>query len=117
MAITADKKKRTGALRQRVTFQREEFISDGMGNEFPDFVDDFTVWADIRPVRGSQRLQLDAVNQEVTHEVTVRHRADVSYQGRRMKYNGRFFNVHFVYSEGEEDAYDYLMAAEINQPV
>lgn len=115
--ITKEKSKHIGNLKQRVIFQREELESDGMGNEFPKWVDDFTVWADIRPVRGSQRLQLDAVNQEVTHEVTVRHRADVSYQGRRMKYNGRFFNVHFVYSEGEENAYDYLMAAEIKQPV
>lgn len=116
MAITTAKANRTGSLKQRVVFQREEQVSDGMGNTFPDWVDDFEAWANIQPISGNQRLQLDAVNQSVTHQVTIRHRPDESLQGRRMKYNGREFNIHYHLNEGEERAYDELGASENLQP-
>lgn len=114
--ITKGKKKRTGALKQRVVFQREETESDGMGNEFPKWVDDFEAWADIRPISGNQRFQLDAVNQNLTHTVKMRHRPNESLKGRRMKYGSRTFNIHYYLNEGEEGAFDELTAAEILQP-
>lgn len=115
--ITKDKKKRVGALKQRVIFQREERVSDGMGNTFPQWVDDFNAWADIRPLNSSQRLQLDAVNQSVTHTIKIRHRSNESLKGRRIKYGDRLLNIHGYINEGEERVFDELTAAEILQPV
>lgn len=112
MAITRAKYKRTGALKQRVVFQREEQKSDGFGNTFANWVNDFEAWADVEPMSVDQRLRLDAVNQNVTHEITIRHRPDKTLTGRRMKYNGRIFNIHGHYNEGEERSYDKLIAGE-----
>lgn len=114
--ITDDKKQRTGALKQRVMFQREEKVSDGMGNTYPDWQDDFQAWANIKPMSVRQRLELQAVSSNVTHEITVRHRPNKSLAGRRVKWGNRAFNIHGYYTKGEEGAYDKLIAAEALQP-
>lgn len=116
MGLSSRKSKQVGELKQRVCFQREVKVKDGMGNTFSSFEDDFEAWANVQPLSGSQRLQLGAVNQSLTHQVTIRH-TDKNLKGCRMEHRGRYFNIHYYLNEGEENAYDELGAAEILQPI
>jgi|SRR5690554_25386 len=110
--ITADKKKHVGQLFHRVDFEVDRGADDGMGGGFEDWQTDFEAWAQVKPVSGNQRLQLDAQQSTVTHTVTMRYRPDVSLEGRRMKHGDRVFKIRYYLNEGEEGYYTQLAASE-----
>ena len=109
--ITKEKKKFTGQLRQRVTVMKEELVSDGMGGQFPEWTEDFKVWANIKPVSGSQRLHLNAIDSNVSHVIQTRYTGK-DLKDRKLKYKGRSFNIHYNLNEGEENAYTEMAATE-----
>jgi SPP1 family predicted phage head-tail adaptor len=109
--LSKAKKKYTGDFKQRLTVQKEELVSDGMGGQFPEWVEDFKIWGNIKPVSGSERLHLDAIDSTVTHRIQTRFtKADLT--NRRIGYKGREFNIHYHLSPDEERAYTELGAAE-----
>ena len=109
--ITKAKKKFTGQLRQRVTVMKEELISDGQGGEWPDWVEDFKIWANIKPVSGTQRLHLQAIDSTVSHVIETRYTGN-NLTDRKLSYKGRSFNIHHYLNEDEENAYTELAASE-----
>ena len=109
--ITKAKKKFTGQLRQRVTVMKEELISDGMGGQFPEWTEDFKIWANVKPVSGSQRLHLDAINSNVSHVIETRYR-DKDLTDRKLSYKGRSFNIQYHLNQYEENAYTEMAATE-----
>lgn len=109
--ITKAKKKATGQLRQRVSVMKEELIPDGMGGEWPEWTEDFKIWANIKPVSGSQRLHLDAIDSTVSHVIETRY-TDKDLTDRKLSYKGRNFNIHYYLNEDEENAYTELAAGE-----
>lgn len=111
MAITTAKKKITGQLRQRVSVMKETLISDGMGGEWPEWQEERKIWANIKPVSGSQRLHLDAIDSTISHVIETRYTGK-ELTDRKLTYKGRSFNIHYYLNEGEENAYTELAARE-----
>lgn len=66
-----------GALRERLTLQSPSRAADGGGGAVVTWNDVAELWASVRPISGDERLRHDAVTARVTHEVWIRHRADV----------------------------------------
>lgn len=109
--ITKAKKKNVGEFKTRVTVQKETLESDGMGGQYPVWVTDFSIWARVRPIRGTQRLHLDAIQQTVTDVIETRWTGE-TLTDRRITFDGRILNVHYHLSPDEERAYTELGAAE-----
>lgn len=109
--ITKSKKKATGQLRQRVSVMKETLVSDGQGGQFPEWSEDFKIWANIKPVSGSQRLHLGAIDSTVSHIIETRYRDD-TLTDRKLQYKGRDFNIHYYLNEDEENAYTEMAAEE-----
>ena len=61
-----------GALRHRVTFQREVPTPDGGGGSVSTWEDRYTVWASLRPERGSERLAAGRLEASLALVMTVR---------------------------------------------
>lgn len=87
----------TGKLRSRVTIQYPDPAQDATNDPVVAWVDLATVWADIRPVGGQERLQrqADQVVAQVDQRVRIRYRDDVTVQ-MRVEFGTRFFDIEGV---------------------
>jgi SPP1 family predicted phage head-tail adaptor len=114
--LTKDKRKHIGDFRQSITFEYVTVTSGATGgNETWSTLT--TGWANIKPINGFQRLQMQAQNVIVSHIAQVRYRGDLDLIGYanqeydnllRIKYtdkNERIFNVQYVINEDEYGAY------------
>jgi SPP1 family predicted phage head-tail adaptor len=114
MSITKNQKYRTGALDTLAKFQNMgEGTDDGMGGTIPgDWEDAETLWCDLDPLSGKERLVLQKQESTVSHKVTLRYADyDINSQSR-MNLNGRIFNLHFIINKGEQSDYMEIAAAE-----
>ena len=119
--ITKATHKQIGNFKQYADFRYEDGQDDGMGGGFPEWQTLFSAWVNIKPVSGSQRLQLDSIESNVTHIVEARFRDDLEQLGYdkpridnhlQMRYQGRLFNIQYALNEGEENFYYELAASE-----
>lgn len=80
-----------GALRNRITIQREVEASDGAGGNTLSWKNYAEIRAFIKPVSGNERLQAMRLEANITHRIYIRYRSDlrtddrVNYQGRLMQ--------------------------------
>lgn len=65
-----------GALRDRVSFQEEQNVSDGAGGNVTTWPTQFTVWGGFRPERGAERLQAGRLEGAVAGTLRVRSSSD-----------------------------------------
>jgi SPP1 family predicted phage head-tail adaptor len=89
---------RTGELDQRITFQKRQRVSDGMGGSTDTWVNITTlssVWAHVRPKSGKENKDFQRVNAEASYIFVVRNRSDIlaSY---RIVWDGEPFNISAV---------------------
>lgn len=63
-----------GALRDRLSFQKRTAGDDGMGGQgaFGPYKPQFTVWAHLHPLRGSEAVMADRLSGRQPYIVTVR---------------------------------------------
>lgn len=61
-----------GDLRARMTFAERQAVSDGYGNEVGAFVDQFTVWARIMPLRAGEDVMAGRLTGTQPVIITVR---------------------------------------------
>lgn len=70
---------RAGDLRHRVVIQSPSYsASTQSGQGVASFSTLATVWAAVRPLSGSERLTTGAVTSEVSYEIEIRQRSDVT---------------------------------------
>lgn len=89
------KGQKVGAMRERVTIQSPPTSDDGMGGVSGSWVDVATVFAQVAPLSGRERLQADNMQSEVMWRITIRHRTDIA-AGMRAIWNGQTFNVRSI---------------------
>ena len=83
---------RIGHLRQRISVERPVRTSDGGGGAAESWVLVAEVWAQIRPLSGSERAEADGLAGRVSHEVIMRYRDDVGPDDR-IAFDGRLFDI------------------------
>jgi SPP1 family predicted phage head-tail adaptor len=96
------KSPRIGALRERLALQAPARIGDGGGGADVTWSTIAEVWAAVRPVTGEERLRADAVSGRVTHQVWIRHRADV-VPAMRFTLGARILDIVAVLDAGRRD--------------
>jgi len=90
-----------GALRDRVTLQSVTYASSVTSAQgVASFTTLATVWANVNALAGSERLGAGAVTSNVTYEIEIKHRTDVTPAMRVLwtPYRGsaKTFEVHAV---------------------
>jgi SPP1 family predicted phage head-tail adaptor len=71
-----------GQLREPLTFQRQQSVSDGMGGQAIQWVDLFNARADVRPISGRESVQAMQLQASITHRIYIRYRADLTAADR-----------------------------------
>lgn len=75
-----------------------------MGGSAVAWTTQATVWAHVRPLRGSERAQADRIEAQGGFLVVVRYRDDVN-EAWRIVWNGRTMNINFIQDNGKRSAY------------
>jgi SPP1 family predicted phage head-tail adaptor len=93
---------RIGALRHRLTLESPSRTGDGGGGAAVTWQLVAELWAHVRPISGDERLRADGVSGRVTHEVWLRHRADV-VPAMRFTHGARILEIVAVLDPGRRD--------------
>lgn len=83
---------RAGQLRHRVRLQRQEIADDLAGGDDVSFVDVATMWANVSTTGGREFYGAKKLNGELTHQVEIRHRAEVR-AGMRFVYGAAVLRI------------------------
>ena len=96
------KKRPIGALRDRLTLEAPIRSDDGGGGAVVTWTTIANLWGAVRPITGDERLRADAVTGRVTHQVWIRHRADVT-PAMRIRDGARILDIVAVLDCGRRD--------------
>jgi SPP1 family predicted phage head-tail adaptor len=89
-------------LRHRLTLEQLQREEDEGGGFTETWVEVAELWADLRPVGGSEAVEADRVAGRVTHEVSLRHRPGVQ-PAMRFRKDARLFHIVTVISVDERN--------------
>ncbi len=95
---------RAGEMDQRIELQKETRTPDGQGGFTSEWTTQDTVWAHVRPQRGSEREHGDRIQAEAGYFVVIRYRSDIN-ETWRIVWNGRNMNIRFLQDEGPRALY------------
>lgn len=113
MALTRTHKKRAGSFDKRMDFENwVESAGDGMGGSEGSWIKEKTMYVNLKPVSGRERIHNEAIESDVTHKVQIRHNDFDITAKSRLTYGNRTFNLKYVLNQGEDDAYWELAAVE-----
>lgn len=66
-----------GKLNRRVTIQKPDSVLDDYGQPSIGWANIATIWANIKPVGGREKMRAMAMEATLTHTVMVRYRSDL----------------------------------------
>lgn len=89
-------------LRHRVTLEQLARADDEGGGYDETWVEVVTLFADVRPIGGTERVEADRLEGQITHEITLRFRQGV-VPAMRFRKGARLFQVLSVINVEERD--------------
>ena len=99
-----------GRLRHRVAIMRYHDTTDALGNTVNVLQEYKKVWAEIKPLRGTEQLEYYKYNNQETYKVTIRY-TDVTAKDV-LRFSGRQFQIQAVINPNEDRYYLELMCIE-----
>jgi SPP1 family predicted phage head-tail adaptor len=100
---------RISKLQQRITVQRRSTTLDAYGQEINSWTNIGTVWAEVKPLSGTEKMRTNAmvVESQLTHRVTVRYSAlflpSIDADAWRILLGTRIFNITASWNVDEAD--------------
>lgn len=85
----------SGKLRHRITIQQFTSVPDGSGGYTEDWIDLRTVWAQVQPIKGYERIQSKQLETEISHRITTRFFDDIISK-MRVVWRGRTMDIDSV---------------------
>ena len=83
-----------GKLRHSIQFETPTFTPDGYGGSSVawDTVTPITARAMVKPTSGAERWQSDRLESNISHQIFIRYRADLTPE-MRINFNGRIMQM------------------------
>lgn len=100
-----------GRLDRRITIQSRTVMQDGFGAEIASWSDEATVWAEVKPLRGSERWAAMEVAADLPTRFTIRYRAEPSTVDNRIAYKGRIYDIQSVNEIGRRVGWEIYAKA------
>lgn len=91
----------SGDLNRRITLETLSTTSDGSGGVISTWNTLATVWAQVSPKSGTEKLHGDQLTPTITYDVTIRYRKDVD-ASMRVIYEGRTLRILGVIDHAEQ---------------
>jgi SPP1 family predicted phage head-tail adaptor len=104
-----------GQFNKRISLQSRSATLDDYGQQLASWSTVATVWANIKPIGGREKLRAMAVESELTHTVAIRYRASflppTTVDAWRISYASasgtRIFNI--VAARDLDEAHEYIV--------
>ncbi len=96
---------------KRVAIQSASQVSDGQGGYSDVWATLATVWANIEPTKGWERMQAQQLQSPVTHKVKMRYYSGLTTK-HRLLYGTRVLDIKEVINEGEANSFHTLQCVE-----
>lgn len=107
---------KAGTLRHTVTIQQRSATIDAVGDVSDSWSTVITARAEIRPLNARELFAAQATQSEVTHQVTVRYRAELANPKAaatyRVLFGARVFDVHGVMNIDERNREVRMLCSE-----
>lgn len=97
-------------MKHLVELQSFTTTPDGMGGTNETWSKVADVWANIEPVTGNERWEIESLKGTISHVITIRFK-DVTNENR-IVYNGRVFLIQYALNEGEQGHFTKLACTE-----
>ncbi len=104
---------RIGRLRHRLVLESVERTPDGGGGATKTWIEEATVWADLRPLGGSESVVADHLSGRLSHEIVIRYRDGVT-PAMRFRQDTRIFKISAVLDLEERHAFLRCLCTEEN---
>ncbi len=101
-----------GQLRHRMIIEQPADEPDGAGGAVRQFVVMKTVWAHIQPLKASDRVTDMAMEQVLTHRITLRSGTELTTQ-HRLRLGSRVFCVRSLTPHMDQNGLLHVLAEEI----
>lgn len=98
-------------LRNRVALEQPADVADGAGGYTRSYTTIATVWAEILPMNGQEKLDAQKLQSSLMHRITIRYRTDVNATWR-VRYGTRLFNIRAVMNNEERNGSLIMIAEE-----
>lgn len=110
---------RAGALRHKIMIQAKSTAAgrDSFGGQVVAWTSNRGVWAEVKPIRGSQYFEAQQVQSAVTHKIRIRYTTlagstEITPGNCRAKWGTRIFNIHAALNPDERNIMLDLMCSE-----
>lgn len=100
-----------GALRYRLTFQTKTATRGPSGAEVVSWADAFTVWGDVRPLRGRELFAAQQMQEAVDHRVLIRRRSGVARE-MRVRWGSLHLDIVAIPNAGTADPLLEILATQ-----
>lgn len=100
-----------GQMRERVTLQQENSVSDGQGGKVLAWAEVATFWARVEPVRGGEQLAAMRLEASQEYRVTIRQRTGVT-AGMRLVWGTKNLNIRTLTNPDERGRFLQLICTE-----
>lgn len=107
------KNRNPAKYRNRVTFQKKEQVKDHESNTVVKWVDQFSVWASIKGLRGREYIDAGAQAVKISTRIYIRYRPGVTHD-MRIKFGERIFDIVNVNNIEERNVEYEILANEVN---
>jgi SPP1 family predicted phage head-tail adaptor len=102
-----------GRLTARLVLERPEPVDDGQGGAVTGFVERARVWALIEPRSFAEEEKGPGLVATVTHDVTLRARADLA-AGQRFRKGARVFEILALRDPDETGRFQLALCREVS---
>ena len=96
-----------GDFRHKVSLQRKDIVSDGVGGSTVAWTEYATPWTKITPKTGGEKVYLNRLNASGLSTVVMRYRSDIS-ESDKLVYRGNEFQIRSIINVEERDRYTEL---------
>lgn len=101
----------SGKLRHKVLIEREGSTPDGAGGTALIWATHATIRCFVKPISGSERLQAQRLEANITHRIFTRYRTDL-LTSDRINFNGRLMQITAIINLEEENKHLEIYASE-----
>lgn len=99
-----------GRLDRRVTIEQVSRANDTFGDPIETWTVLDTVWADVRPIRGSEPFQGEQFQARADTRFRMRYRSDVD-AAMRLRYRGDLYGIVSILELGRQEGLEILAFA------
>lgn len=100
-----------GKMRYRVQIQSATNTTDAGGGRTQAWSRVADIWANIIPKSGKESYRQGKIQDDVTHDIYIRHRSDID-AAYRIVYDSRTFNIKSILNVEERDRFLLLSCVE-----